>query len=87
MRTFKTLMAATVALVGLSTASWSVEPADHFDDAEAKLYEAGYRQVRLADRDRQLFSAFDADGSEVNIVVDANDGTVLSVAYVHAADE
>ncbi len=81
------VMAATTALFGLSTAGWSDEPVDHFDGAAAKLYGAGYSRVHLVDGDRQLFSAYDDVGSEVTIVVDASDGHVLSVNYVHAADE
>ncbi len=87
MRTSMVLMAATTALCGLSTASWSDEPVDHFDGAAAKLYGAGYSRVHLVDSDRQLFSAYDGLGSEVTIVVDAISGNVLAVNYVHAADE
>ncbi len=80
-------MAAAAALFGLSTAGWSDEPVDHFDGAAAKLYGAGYGQVRLVDADMQLFSAYDGVGSEVTVVVDATSGDRLTVNYVHAADE
>jgi len=87
MRISTILMAATVALFGLSTASRSDEPDDHFDCAAAKLYSAGYKQVNLVDRNRQLFSAYDGKGSEVMIVVDDTDGNIVTVNYVHGADE
>jgi hypothetical protein len=87
MRISTILMAATVALFGLSTASRSDEPDDHFDGAAAKLYSAGYKQVNLVDRNRQLFSAYDGKGSEVIIVVDNTDGNIVTVNYVHGADE
>jgi len=87
MRISTILMAATFALFGLSTASWSDEPVDHFDGAAAKLYSAGYIQVHLADEELQLFSAYDGNGSEVMIVVDATNGNIVTVNFVHAADE
>ena len=80
-------MVASAVLLGLPTALWSDEAVDHFDGASAKLYSAGYRQVHLVDSDLQLFSAYDDSGSEVMIVVDPADGNVLTVSYVHEADE
>ena len=77
---------AAIALFGLSSVSWADEPDDHFDVVTAKLYNAGYSQVHVVDRDRQLLSAYDGGGSEVLIVVGAVDGDVQSVTYVHGAD-
>ncbi len=87
MRISEIMMAATTALFGLSFAGWSDEQTDHFDGAAANLYSAGYSQVHLVDSDLQLFSAYDRIGSEVTIVVDATYGNVLTVNYVHMADE
>ena len=81
------IMATTVVSFGLSTAGRSDEAVDHFDGAAAKLYGAGYSQVHLVDGDRKLFSAYDGVGSEVTIAVDATSGEILSVNYVHVADE
>ncbi len=79
------MTAMTVALCGLSTASWSDEPDDYFDVVTAKLYSAGYSQVRWIDMDNQLLAAHDDSGKEVLIVVGIPDGNIVTVSYGLAA--
>lgn len=87
MRSSTILIAAAGALLVLSNAGWSDEPDDFFDGVTAKLYGAEYSQVRLVDADRRLLSAYNGAGSEVLILVNAVDGNVASVTYVHAGDQ
>ncbi len=87
MRVSTILMAATTAIFGLSTASWSDEPDDYFDSVTAKLYGAGYSQVLWVDRDHQLLSAHDGVGNEVLIVVGTTSGDILTISKELAANQ
>ena len=50
------------------------------------LRDAGYTQIRMLQWERNRFSAYDADGSEVVLVLSPGTGGVVSQEYVHYVD-
>ncbi|WP_068115508.1 hypothetical protein [Tropicimonas marinistellae] len=61
-------------------------PSIFYDGMNAKLLNAGYREVRVTDAETGRLAAYDPDGSEVLLTVDPTTRRVVNEVYVHPGD-
>ena len=57
-----------------------------FSEGVTNLSVDGYTQIKMVDWQRNRFSAYDANGSEVLITIDPDQGTLIRLDYVHMTD-
>lgn len=89
----KTILASTLA-IGLIAASATVAsaidrktPQTFAAAQQAKLAEMGYRETRPLNEDGSRMAAIDETGAEVVVLFNPDDGAIVEVVYVHAADK
>jgi hypothetical protein len=84
MTVIATLVIATGAL-GEDTSSVQM-PSPYFDELNAKLIAAGYRDVRVVDESSHRMVAYDWNGSEVILIAHPTNRTILSSTFARPAD-